>query len=471
MDARARKLEKLKNAVIVVLFLTTILLLNLTWRSENAGRFRLSSVLDFISPDVWVPDASEFITAEHTVLGFGDATFSVKEDRAAADLSSLLQAFREESNNASFLINEVTDLQYREMITEFRSLKVELSCPVPFGEFCDRNGINRTSVFDQVGYIDALLVSEAAPESIFASGNGQCWRFISDSERDIATSLIGSPERSDPIFFTAGSMLGNDNMALLPLAGNAGLAPTDSQSEAEGDMERAGQIMAESIFGENFDFVRRITDSFGNVTYMYGFGEKTLTCLTEGIFEYKTGMAEGQDPGFYNSLQTAIAFVATRGGWGSDRRSLDFRLCDAKEEGSPRNRQYTFAFAQMLGGVPVLSEDGPAVIVKVSGGEVCYYRRAVLVGAAQYAEEQPAADAANVIAGNCHLIHSVLGGNVLAASSDEEFTFVADRFREAAVAYAVSEEGLKPAWVITMEGGTEFFFGLYDAVPLGFTRD
>ena len=471
MNERARKVEKLKNAVIVVLFLTTVLLLNLTWRSEGAAPFRLSSVLDFISPDVWVPDASEFIAADYTVCGFGDATFSRDADRAAADLDDLLQEFRAESANASFLINEVTEQQYREMLTGYRCLKVVLSCPVPFGEFCDRNQINRSSVFDQVGTVSALLVSEAAPESIFVEGGGQCWRFISDSEQDLASPLLASLVRKDPIYFTAGSMLGNSNMAILPLTSSATLASSTWESEAAADVERAGRTMAESIFGENFDFVRRITDSFGNVTYMYGYGEKTLTCLTEGSFEYRTGTVEGQDPGFYNSLQNAIAFVATRGGWGSDRHALGYRLCGARTEGSGRNRLYTFEFAQMLDGVPLLSEDGPAIVVKVCGGEVNYYRRAVVSAAAQQAEEQQTADAANVLAGNCHLIHSVLGGNVLAANSDEEFAFVAARFRDASAGYTVTEDSLTPAWVITMEGGTKFFFGLYDAVPLGFTRD
>ena len=285
MNERARKVEKLKNAVIVVLFLTTVLLLNLTWRSEGAAPFRLSSVLDFISPDVWVPDASEFIAADYTVCGFGDATFSRDADRA-------------ESANASFLINEVTEQQYREMLTGYRCLKVVLSCPVPFGEFCDRNQINRSSVFDQVGTVSALLVSEAAPESIFVEGGGQCWRFISDSEQDLASPLLVSLVRKDPIYFTAGSMLGNSNMAILPLTSSATLAPAAWESEAAGDVERAGRTMAESIFGENFDFVRRITDSFGNVTYMYGYGATVLTCYTDGSFDYYdegTGRGESRD--------------------------------------------------------------------------------------------------------------------------------------------------------------------------------
>ena len=84
MDGRTKKLEKLKNAVIVVLFLTTILLLNLTWRSEGSGSFRLPNVLDLISPDVWVPDAEEFMVPERSIYGFGDGTFSVSSWKAYA---------------------------------------------------------------------------------------------------------------------------------------------------------------------------------------------------------------------------------------------------------------------------------------------------------------------------------------------------------------------------------------------------
>ena len=97
MDERAKKQEKLKNAVIVVLFLTTILLLNVTWRSEGQGSFRLSSVLDFISPDVWVPDADEFVTADSAVYGFGDATFSLDRENAKQQLQAVLDKRRAET--------------------------------------------------------------------------------------------------------------------------------------------------------------------------------------------------------------------------------------------------------------------------------------------------------------------------------------------------------------------------------------
>ena len=471
MDERAKKQEKLKNAVIVVLFLTTILLLNLTWRSEGQGSFRLSSVLDFISPDVWVPDADEFVTADSAVYGFGDATFSLDRVNAEQQLQSVLELLRRESANASFLINEVTDQQYRDMLRSYRSLKVRLSCPVPFGEFCDRTGINRNSTYDQVTTVDAFLISEAAPESIFVEGGGQCWRFISDSEEDLAGPFLTGLTRGEPIYYTAASMLGGENLSLLPLAQTSELSQTEWESESSDDPERASREMAESVFGENFDFVRRITDSFGNVTYMYGYGEKTLTCLTDGSFEYKTETADGPDPGFYGSLQTAIAFTATHGGWGSDRRDLDYVLCSAVESGSGRSKVYTFGFAQVLGGVKLLSEDGPAIIVTVSGGEVSYYRRAVAKAVTATAETQPAAEAANVIAGNSHLIYSVLTGNVLSANSDEEFSYVADHLKDAYIAYVVTEDSLRPAWVVATKEDALFFFGLYDALPLGFTRE
>ena len=40
--------------------------------------------------------------------------------------------------------------------------------------------------------------------------------------------------------------------------------------------------MAEAVMGENFDFVRRISDGFGNTTYMYGYGQKTFTARADG---------------------------------------------------------------------------------------------------------------------------------------------------------------------------------------------
>ena len=470
MNERAKRLEKLKNAVIVVLFLTTILLLNLSWRSEGQGSFRLSNVLDFISEDVWVPETEEFLRPDHLVYGFGDATFSVDRSRQDLVWEDLLSIFSRQSSTSSFLVSEVTDQQYREMLTGYRSLKVVFPCEFPFADLCERSGVNRTAALEQVPVCGAFILTAAAPESFFVEGGGQCWRLLSDSEEDVASVLLSTLERTEPTYYTAGSMLGNDNMALLPLAGSDNLAAASWTAEDADEAERASRQMAESVFGENFDFVRRITDSFGNVTYMYGYGERTLTCLASGSYEYKTEQIEGPDPGFFGSLQTAIAFTATHGGWGSDRRDLSFVLCGASEDGAGRSKVYSFEFAQKLAGIKVLSEEGPAITVKVCGGEVCYYRRAVLQASAAFGDAASTADAANVLAGNCHLINSVLGANLLAATSDEEFSFVAEKFRDAAACYVCAEETLEPAWMITMEGGSKFFFGLYDAVPLGFTR-
>ena len=471
MNERTKKLEKLKDVIIVVLFLTTILLLNLTWRSEGAGSFQLQNVLSLISPDVWVPQAEDLLQAEQAVYAFGDATFSIDREHAKEAFDAVVELFRQQSATDVFLVNEVTPQQYRDMFTGWRTMKVSLSCPVPFDAFCDRSSIKRGAGFDQVELFDTFLLSEAAPDSIFVEGNARCWRFIADGGQNLAETILSQMRRTEPVCYTAASLFGNDNLSLLPLRYASDLAETDRQSDAPSDVERAGLEMAEAVFGKNFDFVRRITDSFGNITYMYGYGEKTLTCLSSGVFEYKTDTQEGQDPGFFESLQAAISFTATHGGWGNERQDRSYVLCGSTEEGSGRGKTYTFDFVQTLDGIRILSENGPAIRVKVCGGEVSYYRRDVAQADAQRAQRRETADAANVIAGNSHLIHSVLGGNVLAASTDMEFAFVAEQFRDASAAYFAGEDALKPAWVITMEGGTKFFFGLYDAAPLGFTRE
>ena len=163
MNERAKRLEKLKNAVIVVLFLTTILLLNLSWRSEGQGSFRLSNVLDFISEDVWVPETEEFLRPDHLVYGFGDATFSVDRSRQDLVWEDLLSIFSRQSSTSSFLVSEVTDQQYREMLTGYRSLKVVFPCEFPFADLCERSGVNRTAALEQVPVCGAFILTAAAP--------------------------------------------------------------------------------------------------------------------------------------------------------------------------------------------------------------------------------------------------------------------------------------------------------------------
>jgi hypothetical protein len=145
-------------------------------------------------------------------------------------------------------------------------------------------------------------------------------------------------------------------------------------------------------------------------------------------------------------------------------------LSGASQTGAGRTKVYSFEFIQLVDGVRVYSEDGGAIQARVQGGEICYYRRSVVSAEAAYQKPAQAAEVANVLAGNCHFIHSVASGNVLAESSDEEFSYVAEHFRRAQTGYVRGTDTLQPAWIITMDSGLRFFFDLYDASPLGFTR-
>ncbi|MCR4805857.1 MAG: hypothetical protein K5981_09480 [Clostridia bacterium] len=424
-----------------------------------------------MSEDARVPRAEEFLVPEGVYAGFGDGTFCALDADASALAGRMLAAFAAESQDAVITISEVTEDQYREMLMEFASVRVTYPYGIPAGELLERQGAPVLTGIDQVGQASGVILTSAALDSLFLEGGGSCWRLESDSDSDFAAPLLAGIEPQQPALYTAGSMLGGSNMALLPLSAPEGLAENDWIGEHAGDAERAREALAEAIFGANFDFVRRITDSFGNVTYMYGYGERTLNCLADGSFEYRTETAGGNDPGFFASLEAASAFVARSGGWGEDGSNVRYVLGEATQTGAARTKVYAFDFLELVDGVRICSEDGGAIQVRVQGGEVCYYRRSAVKGEAAYQKPQQAAEIANVLAGNCHLIHSMDSGSVLAESSDEEFAYVADHFRQAQIGYVRGADSLQPAWIITMEGGMRFFFDLYDAAPLGFTRE
>ena len=470
MSDSRRRLERIKDAVIVVLFIMTILLLYLVWQG-SPRKISFSGIFNFISPGAVLPSAEDFIKPDFVVYGYGDAAFSAEIQDASSIYDGLLSLVKANSGKYPVGVSEISAEQKAQMMNEFKSLRLVFPKDIPFLEYCKRNGIESQPGYDSVQFINEVIISEAAPESIFVVSGDTCYRFLPDGmQEDIAGHYLDGLKSQEPIFYAAGNILGGENPTLLPLHFSSELARSSWNSEAQYDPGGTAKEMAVAIFGENFDFVRRITDNFGNLTYMYGYGQKTLSCSAEGSYEYRMTPSTGADPGFYGSLESAISFVAGHGGWGDERRASGYLLSHASVEGSGREKIYNFEFSQTAEGVRIYSEAGPAIKLRLCAGEVFYYNRRAGIASAKFSQEREAVDAANVLAGNCNLMYNILSGELLVPSSDKAFSYVVDRLERVSVGYVLSGGTLEPAWVMGLEGGNIFFFGLYDAEPLGFTR-
>lgn len=470
MPEDRRKLENFKTAVIVVLFLTTILLLFLVWRTGGTPDSFKLPLLGQKSKASWIPAAEEFIEPDAVIYGYGDGTYTKNTEMTDYLFREAVSAMAEASGRCTIAVSEITEDQYRELLRSYETVRIEFPFPIPFGEFCDRSGIKRQSGFDAAESMEEIFVCSAVDESFFICSGGKYYRFMCDSELYLGKRWVTQKQPEDEILYSAEDLLGVNNTTPVPLAVQSNMAYLQCSPETD-NKEDLRVSIAEAVFGEKFEFVRRITDNFGTVTYMYGYGQKTLTSYEDGTFEYRTEQQTGQDAGFYKSLETAIAFVADAGGWGNKEDGLNFLLTGFTAEGGARNKVYNFEFSQLIGGnIRLYSEEGPAIKVQVSAGSVCYFSRDVVKAELKTADLRPAADAVNVIAGNCNLMYKVLSSSILSETSDEAFTYTCESLRTIDRGRIRNGDEIIPGWIISLKDGSRFFFNLYDGSPLGFTR-
>ena len=106
------------------------------------------------------------------------------------------------------------------------------------------------------------------------------------------------------------------------------------------EFDMTTEDVAENIFGDTLDFVRKITDVSGNETYMYGYGQKRLTLYVNGNIEFKEDINEENSPNFYNDLETTLRFIKEKLGIGEDR----IFLTSAEVNESEGRGVYHFSF-------------------------------------------------------------------------------------------------------------------------------
>ncbi|MDR2088768.1 MAG: hypothetical protein LBP73_05380 [Clostridiales Family XIII bacterium] len=495
--------ERLKNILLVVLVLSTILLLYFLW-SDNAGAgFRVpgadgGSVRTIPVEDVLYP--------ERITVNFGAENYTVPPETASlwygfagGDAPAFMNGLRKFLASDNIAVGAISKEDFLDVMRA-RSVRADFAFAIPMADFCAAFDLPRPA---EIGVIDAFTCaaySEASPESLFLCDRlgDRYYRLAMDGEAGFK-ELIAHIEASDnATYYPLRAFSGVENDTLLPLDASGALAALPyARSIDPGDEDDAGRMreMTRAFFGKSFDFTRKITEGNGTIVYMYGYGEKVLVINRDGSFEYSASEADRGSTDFFGALTTALAFVASHEEPG-ERAAAEKRvyLRDVRSSFADGQKAYRFSFGLDIDGHTVYYADSEPLAVEVAGRQVRYYKRDMIDASARESGKGLPSDAVfapfDLLTEHFAYIYGVLSEKGLAAppgrASDDESVFesVAEmvtglssgllrpsetffyRGRDERGAPAAGQN-LLPVWTLAVQG-VDFYFDLYTGAPAGY---
>ncbi|NLP31129.1 MAG: hypothetical protein GX363_08380 [Clostridiales bacterium] len=482
---KPRHIERIKDVILVVLFFTTMLLLYFLWQNPMVDSFKLSKIIPEDNEVINIPSLEEVTKPFDTIANLGGGEYTSihhEELNAWNEFRLVLNQF---GGDEGIVAERITKEQY-EQIMEFRSIKYIFSYGIPFNAFSELYNLPKIQGSDMIATVFSIAYSSGSPESLFIydKNNDGYFRLIAENDDYTRTleDLLAKLEAGNyTTHYTIGTLVGTDNQTVLPLNLISNL--TDITYSIEIDTRESDYIreFAQSFFGESLDFVRRIEESKGNIIYMYGYSDKTLTITPNNGIEYKEkeGSA-GSEVGYLKALEIALEYVGTHGGWDSYSGSdlTPYVKSVSRIEGD-NNKGYRFIFGMELDQKNIYYESNEAIVIDVLGDKVINYTRNLIeVDPIEITAEREAFSAVNMIARNYKYIYRVLleEGYSFEINGDEEmFERVSNMIKSIEEGYfkpqneSVEEMKLIPAWIVKVDD-ILLYFDLYNALPLGYTN-
>lgn len=485
-------IERTKSILIVVLFMTTILLFYFLWKDISFGGIKLP--MDFLGQNTTeqMPLAEELIIPESISVNFGGDLYTKITHNTSEYWLSFRNEFSKFGETENITISEITDDQYEKAIS-FRSIEINFNYWLPFIDSCNVFGIKTQTNYSAIEGISRVTYSLASPESIliYDGKNNKYYRLAAPSDVTKIKDLILNIESSEQEkYYQLGSYLGIDNSTLMPVATTSQMNKVEYNKELYASNPDTLQSFAESFFGKGFDFVRKITENDNTIIYMYGYGEKILILNTNGKFEYKEEFSDTdyQDTSYFDSLDLAISFVSTHGGWSTlNGNEFESNIVSASQILDSGKKGYKFIFQANLIGQPISYEGIPyPLMVTIIGNQITSYQRDVLEIGQSELDKLLQGELINtippieIISKEYLYINEILskeGDTIIGDTSDQLFEYTAIKIKNISTGYFKSAQDnetaikqLIPAWIIQVNK-INIYFDLYSGEPLGYSKD
>ncbi|MDR2356028.1 MAG: hypothetical protein LBE16_07510 [Clostridiales Family XIII bacterium] len=494
--------ERLKNILLVVLVLSTILLLYFLWSDGTGVAFRVPGTNDATVETIPV---EAVLYPERIVVNFGAENYTVPAETvslwygaAGSDAPSFMNGLKKFFATDNIAVGAISKEDFLDVMRA-RSVRADFSFAIPLAEFCSEFNLPRPAPLSTVDVFTCAAYSEASPESLFLCDNPgeRYYRLAAENEAGFRELIDFIETLGNASYYPLRTFSGVENDTMLPLGADE--VPRNLsyvRSIDPGDEERVNE-MTRAFFGKRFDFTRKITEGDGTTVYMYGYGEKVLVIHRDGSFEYSAADSDRSGTtSFFGALTTALAFAASHGESGArDAVSKQIYLKDVQTIFTDGLRTYRFSFGLKLDGYPVYYPNSEPVVIEVTGRQARYYKRDMIDGLPRESGGANASAARaytpfELLTEHFAYIYGVLSAREIAApledASDGERMFerVAEMVTDLspgflrpaeAEAYAASDardapiggRDLPPIWMLTV-AGVDFYFDLYTGAPVGY---
>ena len=495
--AKPNVIEKAKNLILVVLFISTVLLLYFFWGNitfENVG-------LPVVQREETPLKTVSLLQPERITVNFGADTYTVLppgdvwSNGIGSDKDSFVKELGRFGPAENVLVQEITYENYLKVM-KYASIWARFNYDIPISDFCSYFDMSKSQSYDTIETVTEIGYSTAEDGNslyILDGKNQKTYRLVASSAKD-SNNTTGNTEfpafidslgaAGYNMYYPVNSVLGVGSDTLVPLSAQANLKGFSFRQDFYSYQTEKISAMAEQYFGGNFDFVRKITEENGTIIYMYGYGQTVLIVNTDGSIEYKeeqTGNLAGQS--FSDALETAVKFVADHGAWESMEKSKLTPYLEDVIRDPDKQKGYRFVFGLEVNGDRLYYEKGAPVIVDVTSGQVTYYKRQFIdfdqkeINSIQASSTDDAFSVANLIAQNYKYIYNILleSGDVT-ATEDESVMFedIATLLKGMRIGYVKPADSenteIKPVWVVTVKD-TDVYFDLYNADPVGYSKE
>lgn len=482
-------IEKMKSFSLVVLFISTVLLLYFFWGNNTIDELRPDT--EPVNAPANMEDLkTDLIRPERILVNLGAENYTLVPSQETSVWNSgkgnsIIDGLKRLDKAENILVKEISYSQYQEVMN-LRSLRAEFAYDIPMSDFCSNFGIESQPGYDSIKYVSAVGYSSSVTDSIFVYDrkDGVYYRLMIEGDQIGLKSLIDSIESKQySPYYPISIYLGVNNNTLIPVSMTDNLKSFHYQQDFYAHQSGQINILAEKFFGENFDFVRKITEDTGKIIYMYGYGQKVLIVNTDGSIEYKEELLNNaSDQSFLESLKTAVNFVDSHGSWDSLEGAKVTPYLKNVIESPEKNEGYRFIFGLEVNGSPLFYEQGNAFVVDVVNGQVNYFKRNMIdfdtdeVQAIKTAPYRDVFSAGNLIAKNYEHIYKILvkQGILNSAAGDQNhFEDVSALINNMQTGYMrpvsqKTDDMVKPVWVVTIRN-INFYFDLYNAEPLSYS--